>query len=167
MEFADLGPMRLGHDHAHEIVRLRVGGRETHGVARVQLGFGQRALAEQQRGERLRRRQIIGIEPDDPGEQGSRRRHLVLGAAQLIRHPQRLEMARKPLQQIDQEPRGLGGVARIERGHARGRARAFPAGPPAGCSNRTRNSGRCAIRCRRRRAMTDRRQPGGAAGLQA
>jgi hypothetical protein len=33
----------------------------------------------------------------------------------LIQHPQRIEMARKPFQELDQEPRRLSGVAGRER----------------------------------------------------
>ena len=115
MIFADLRPLRLGHDHAHEIVRLHVGWRQAHGVAGVDLGFGQRAFAEQERGQRLRRRQIVGIEPHDAIEQRLRRGRVLRGAADLIKQPQRVEMARKALQKIDQELRGFGRVAGAER----------------------------------------------------
>ena len=49
MVLADLGPLRLGHDHAHQIVRLRSSRGDAHGVARVKLGLGERALVEEQR----------------------------------------------------------------------------------------------------------------------
>ena len=66
MVLADLRPLRLGHDHAHEIVRLRVGRGDAHRVAGVDLGLRQRALGEQRQRQRLGRGQIVGIEPHDP-----------------------------------------------------------------------------------------------------
>ena len=69
MMLADLGPLRLGHDHAHEIVRLRVGRGDAHGVPGVMFGLRQRAFGEEHEGERLGHWQIVGIEPHDPLEQ--------------------------------------------------------------------------------------------------
>ena len=69
MVLADLGPLRLGHDHAHEIMRLRVGRGDAHGVARVNFSLRQRASAEEVQGKRLGRGQIVRIEPHDPLEQ--------------------------------------------------------------------------------------------------
>jgi hypothetical protein len=49
---ADLGAVGPGHDHAHQIVRLRIHRGDPHGVAGVMLGLGQRAPVEQRQRER-------------------------------------------------------------------------------------------------------------------
>ena len=51
MVLADLRPVRLGQDHADQIVRLRILRGEAHRVAGVHFGLGQAALAEQQQAE--------------------------------------------------------------------------------------------------------------------
>ena len=99
-----------------QIVRVRIGRRKPHRVAGVDLGLRQRALGEQQRGQDLRGDKIVGIEPHDAREQGLRRRRRVLGAADLIQQPQRVQMAGKPFQKLDQDPRGFNAVAGAQRG---------------------------------------------------
>ena len=84
MVLADLGPLRLGHDHTHEIVRLRIGRRDPDRIARVNFGLRQRALGEQQQGERLGGFEIVRVEPHDPLEQRLRRRRPGLRRAKFI-----------------------------------------------------------------------------------
>ena len=63
---ADLRAMRFGHDHAHQIVRLRVDRRDPDRIAGLDFGLGQRALAEQEERQRLGRGQVVGIEEPYP-----------------------------------------------------------------------------------------------------
>ncbi len=141
MVLADLGPLRLGHDHAHEIVRLRVGRGDADGVAGVNLGLGQRASGEQRQGEGLGRGQIVRVEPHDPRKQRLRRRRPALAGAKLVQQREAAGVLRRALEKLDQEPLGCDGVARRQRGagaldvRTPAPARARP--PPS----RVRNSG--------------------------
>ena len=47
MMLADLGPLRLGHDHANEVVRLSVGRGDAYRIPRVNFRLRQRAFGEQ------------------------------------------------------------------------------------------------------------------------
>ena len=49
MMLADMRPMRLGHDHAHQIVRLWIERGDPDRVAGMDLGLRQRALPEQEK----------------------------------------------------------------------------------------------------------------------
>ena len=115
MVLADLGPLRLGHDHAHEIVRLRIGRRDPHRIARVKFGLRQRALGEQQKRQRLGHGQIVGIEPHDPLEQRLRRRRPVLASAKPVKQSERAAVLRRALQNLNEQPLGFDLVARRER----------------------------------------------------
>ncbi len=113
---ADLGSLRLGHDHAHEIVRLRVGRGDAHGVPRVMFGLRQRAPGEEHEGERLGHRQIVGIEPHDPLEQRLGRSRPALRDAKLVEQREGADVFRRTLEKFDDEPLGLGFGARREGG---------------------------------------------------
>ena len=115
MMLADLRAMRLGHDHAHEIVRLRVERRDPHRVAGVMLGLGQRALAEQQKRQRLRRRQMIGIESHDPLQERLGRAPVALRGANVGEQRQRADVQRRALEEIDEQPLRLLDASRRSR----------------------------------------------------
>ena len=72
--FADLRPVGLGHDHAHQVMRLWVFRRDAHGVAGMAFGFGQIALAQQDQSELVGGDKIVGIERDDRGGSAPRQR---------------------------------------------------------------------------------------------
>ena len=74
MVFADLRPLRLGQDHAHQVVRLRVRGRDADRVAGVDLGFAEIALAEQQQRQLVGGPEVVGVERDDAADQRLRGR---------------------------------------------------------------------------------------------
>ena len=118
MVLADLRPLRLGHDHAHEVVRLRVGRGDADRVAGVKFGFRQRASGEQRQGERLGRGQIVGIEPHDPRQKRLRRRGPALAAAQLVKQREAADVLWRALEKLDQQPLGFDGVVRRQRGAA-------------------------------------------------
>ena len=112
MVLADLGPLRLGHDHAHEIMRLRIGRGDAHCVARVNFRLGEGAFREQQKRQRLGRIEIVGIEPHDAPEQRLRRRRLVLACAKLMQQRQTPDVLGRTLDKLDEFSFGFGGVSR-------------------------------------------------------
>ena len=86
-------------------------GRDAHGVAGVMLGLGQRAPVEQRQRQRLRRRQIVRIEPHDPGQQRLRRRRAAFRCAKLAEQRERADILRRALENLDELPLGLRFVA--------------------------------------------------------
>jgi hypothetical protein len=111
MELADMRPVRLGHDHAHEVVRLRVERRDAHGVARVRFRFAERAAAEERERERLGRGHVVGVEPHDALEQRLAGRRLALARANFLQEGERAEMQRRALEELKEKPSGFGRVA--------------------------------------------------------
>ena len=118
--FADLRPLCLDENHAEQVVRLRNGRRDTHGVAGVDLGFAEIALVEQQQRELVGGPEIIGVEGDDVPDQRFGRRRAVLVFADLVEHAQRARPVRRQLQHL--QAKLLGGV---DRTLAMGLRRAF------------------------------------------
>ena len=69
MIFADLGTLRLGQDHAHQVVRLRVLRGDADGVAGLDLGFLDGAAAKQQERAFVGGGQVVGVEGDDAADE--------------------------------------------------------------------------------------------------
>jgi hypothetical protein len=59
---ADLRPMSFGHNHAHQIVRLRVLRRETHGIAGIVLALDEFPFREQQHRQFVRRVEVVRVQ---------------------------------------------------------------------------------------------------------
>ena len=119
MVLAYLGSLSLSRDHPHEIMRLRVRRGDPYSIACVIFGFRQRALVEQEQRERLRRRQIVWIEPHHPSKQRLDRRWSPLRRAKLVKQRERATVRWRPLEQLDESPLCLRFVACRKRG-ARG-----------------------------------------------
>ncbi len=88
MIFADLRPFRLRHDHAHQVVRLRVLGRDAHGIAGMMLGFGQAALAKQDQRQLVRGNQVVRVQRDDAADQRLRGAGVTLRLADVVKDRQ-------------------------------------------------------------------------------
>ncbi len=111
--------MGLSHDHAHEIVRLRIHRGDPHCVAGMVLGFQERPLVEQHQGKRLRRHDIVGVEAHYSREERLRGRVAAFRDAKLVEHRERADMTRRNFQQRDELALGFVTVARRQRGARR------------------------------------------------
>jgi hypothetical protein len=87
-----------------------------HGIPRVMFGLRQRASGEEHEGERLGHGQIVGIEPHDPLEQRLGRSRPALRRAKLVKQREGDDVFRRALEQLDDEPPGLGFGARRKGG---------------------------------------------------
>ncbi len=114
MVLANLRLARLGHDQAHQIVRPRVVGRQSYGVAGVALGFPNRSPTEKAGGESDRRPGIIGIQLDDPAQQGFRRRFAALPGALVMQQGKRRQRGRRAGGQVEEQAFG-GRISRSQR----------------------------------------------------
>ena len=112
--FADRGPLRLGQDHAHQVVRLRVLRRDADGVAGLDLGFLDGALAQQQQREFVGGGEVVGVERDDTADQRLGRGVFPLVLADLVQHGQRTGTIRGEFQHIQAQAfRGLDGALAV------------------------------------------------------
>ncbi len=109
---ADLRPLGLSHDHAHEIVRLGVGRREPHRVARVDLGLGQGASLEQAERQGLGRGEVVGLQPHDSRQRGIGGHEPFLCAEQFVKGLKQHKIQRRRGQGPHQNPLRLCDVAR-------------------------------------------------------
>jgi hypothetical protein len=69
MIFTDLRPVCLCHDHAHQVVGLRVLRCDAHCIAGMMLGFGQAALVEQDQREFVGSDQVVRVQCNDAADQ--------------------------------------------------------------------------------------------------
>jgi len=111
MVFAGLRPVGLGHDHAQEIVRLRILGGDAHTIAGVDFSFGDGALGEQRQGQLVRRPQCIGVELHEAPQQRLGGQAAAVGAADPPQGRERLGLRWRQLQYLVAQPLGLGGSA--------------------------------------------------------
>ncbi len=126
MVLSDLGPMGLGHDHAHEIVRLRVRWGNPHGVARMVFGFDQRALIEKHQRKRLRRLDIVGVEAHYSGEKRLCGRLPIFSETKLVEHCERAYVPWRAFEQRDERSLGVLILARRKRRARRMKIRTRP-----------------------------------------
>ena len=159
MVFAGLRPVGLGHDHAQEIVRLRILGGDAHTIAGVDFSVGNGTFGEQRQGQLVRRPQCIGVELHEAPQQrfgGQTRGRCCCRSATRSRVP-RAAPAPIPI------PRGTAARPRrpcpraVRRPPARPPAAAAPPPPaPAIPPGRARNTARPAARCRTRTGIDPR-----------
>jgi len=81
-------PLRLRKDHAHQIVRTRMGGRQTYRITGMLFRSGQIAALEQQHRQFLGGIDVVGIDRNEPLEQYHCGLLLTRLTADLIEHPQ-------------------------------------------------------------------------------
>ena len=145
---------------------LRIGRRDAHGIAGVNLGFGEIALAQQQQRQLVGGPEIIRIETDDAPDQRFGRSLAVLVFPDLVEHGQRAGPVRREFQHL--QAKLFRGVDRaLAMGLHRGR-KSTSAAPgavpiPARCARSEiegRNIATAAGRCRIRYATGDPPLPG-------
>ena len=150
--FADLRALRLGQDHAHQVVGLRVLRRDADGVAGLDFGLLDGALGQQQQGEFVGGGEVVGVERDDAADQRLGGSVVPLVLADLVQHGQRAGTVGREFQHIEAQAFGgldgalaVGGDGAFDQRHqmARGFRRRH------GGRIHRRSSGRRAGRCRR------------------
>ena len=106
MIFAGLRSLCFRHDHAHQVVGLRVFRCDADGVAGMDLGFGERAAAQQQQGEFVGGDEIVGIQRDDAADQRFGGRVLALGLADFVQHTERARPVGGEFQHVEAKAGG-------------------------------------------------------------
>ncbi len=152
---ADLRPVRLGHDHAHQVVRLRVERRDAHGVAGVCSASASAPLPNSSERQRLGGGQVVGIEPHDALQSASAARLSALRRADFCEQRERSDVQRRALEEIDEQTLRLLDAPRPRRRAQRVRD---PARAPASArrpSRRASSSDPPGARCRRRTGSAD------------
>ena len=70
MILAERRAIRLGQHHTHEVVGLRIFGRDAHGIARVPLGLRNIAATEEEKGDFVGGPKVVRFQGDDATDQG-------------------------------------------------------------------------------------------------
>jgi len=111
MVFAGLRPIGLGHDHAHQIVRLRIFRGNAHTVAGVGLGLGYCSFGQQRDSQLVRRPQGVGVQLHDTAQQRLGGSVTDIGPADPPPCRQRVGLRWRQLRHLMAQPLGLGDPA--------------------------------------------------------